>query len=52
MADPEARKILREQMEEFFFGEEAKMPEGWAPEEVGVGAGQSAKGGGGPARKK
>src|SRR5579862_3901959 len=24
MADPEARKILREQMEEFFFGEQPK----------------------------
>jgi hypothetical protein len=52
MADPEARKILREQMEEFFFGAEAKMPEGWVPEEAGVGAGPSSKGGGGPARKK
>src|SRR5437660_9522342 len=57
MADPEARKILREQMEEFFFGteDEAQMPEGWTPEEeagVGVGAGQSSKGGGGASRKK
>jgi len=56
MADPEARKILREQMEEFFFGAEAKMPEGWIPEEeeagVGVGAGPSRKGGGGAPRKK
>jgi len=52
MADPEARKILREQMEEFFFGEEAKMPEGWVPEEVGTGAGPSSKGGGGAPRKK
>jgi Fe-S cluster biosynthesis and repair protein YggX len=57
MADPEARKILREQMEEFFFGEEAKMPEGWIPEDdddggAGVGAGQSKKGGGGASRKK
>ena len=52
MGDPEARKVLREQMEEFFFGEQPKMPEGWTPEEAGVGAGQSAKGGGGPARKK
>lgn len=51
MADPEARKILREQMEEFFFGEE-KMPEGWVPEEVGTGAGPSSKGGGGAQRKK
>lgn len=52
LADPEARKILREQMEEFFFGEDAQMPEGWVPEEAGVGAGPSRKGGGGPARKK
>jgi len=58
MADPEARKLLREQMEEFFFGEQAKMPEGWIPEEeeeAGVGAskgGQSSKGGGGASRKK
>lgn len=51
MADPEARKILREQMEEFFFGEDAKMPEGWTPEEVGAG-GQRSKGGGGAPRKK
>ena len=58
MADPDARKLLREQMEEFFFGEQAKMPEGWIPEEeeeAGVGAskgGQSSKGGGGASRKK
>ncbi|MEO7020281.1 MAG: oxidative damage protection protein [Ktedonobacteraceae bacterium] len=54
MADPEARKILREQMEEFFFGADAKMPEGWAPEMAGAGAGggQSSKGGGGAAPKK
>jgi Fe-S cluster biosynthesis and repair protein YggX len=54
MADPESRKILREQMEEFFFGEDAQMPEGWIPEEAGVGAGPStkSKGGGGAPRKK
>jgi Fe-S cluster biosynthesis and repair protein YggX len=53
MADPESRKILREQMEEFFFGNDAQMPEGWTPEEAGVGAGPSSKGGGGgPSRKK
>src|SRR4051794_23478771 len=41
-ADPETRRILREQMEEFFFGADARMPEGWVPEgEAG------AKGGGG-----
>ena len=52
MADPEARKILREQMEEFFFGADAQMPEGWIPESAAVGSGQSTKGGGGAARKK
>jgi Fe-S cluster biosynthesis and repair protein YggX len=52
MADPEARKILREQMEEFFFGEDAKMPEGWTPEPAGAGGGQRTKGGGGAPRKK
>lgn len=46
-ADPDDRRILREQMEEFFFGETARMPEGWVP----AGAG-GAKGGGMPARKK
>jgi len=54
--DPQARQFLREQMEDFFFGEDAKMPEGWVPEGVpgpsGKGApGPSAKGGG-PARQK
>ena len=33
-ADPEARRILRQQMEEFFFGENARMPEGWVPPEA------------------
>src|SRR5579859_1205751 len=51
LADPEARKILREQMEEFFFGADAKMPEGWTPEAVGSGAGPSSKGGGAPSSK-
>lgn len=52
MADPEARKILREQMEEFFFGADARMPEGWTPEEVGAGSAPRRKGGGGAPRKK
>ena len=46
-ADPETRRILREQMEEFFFGKDARMPEGWVP----PGQGQGEKGGA-PARKK
>ncbi len=55
LADPDARKLLREQMEEFFFGAQAKMPEGWTPEAESAGVasgGQSSKGGGGAARKK
>jgi Fe-S cluster biosynthesis and repair protein YggX len=48
MADPEARQILREQMEEFFFGEHNQMPEGWAP----AGAKGGSKGGGAPPRRK
>lgn len=39
LADPDAQKFLMEQMEQFFFGEDAQMPEGWIPEQ-----GQSAKG--------
>ena len=45
--DPRARQFLREQMEDFFFGEDAPMPEGWTPEGV---PGPSAKGGA-PRRK-
>ena len=44
MADPEHRQFLMEQMEEFFFGEGAQMPEGWTPQA------QSGKGGA-PQRK-
>lgn len=29
--DPEARKFLKEQTEAFFFGEGAKLPEGYVP---------------------
>ena len=50
MADPEARKILREQMEDFFFGQDAAMPEGWTPEPAG-GVPNSKGGGGAPRRK-
>ncbi|MBX5445608.1 oxidative damage protection protein [Sphaerobacter sp.] len=48
-ADPDDRQVLRDLMEEFFFGEGAQMPEGWTP--VGAG-GAPAKGGGAPRRKK
>jgi len=42
LADPATRKLLLQQLEEFFFGENARMPEGWSP--------PAAKGG--PARSK
>jgi Fe-S cluster biosynthesis and repair protein YggX len=45
-ADPETRKMLRTEMEEFFFGENARLPEGWVP----PGAAPT-KGGGVPQRK-
>lgn len=55
MADPKTREALREEMEEFFFGDNARMPEGWvdpaeAPSAKG-GEAPSAKGGGAPAAK-
>src|SRR5579871_6981923 len=54
LADPDARQLLRQQMEEFLFGENARMPEGWVPEGQGGkgGGAPAAKGGGAPARKK
>lgn len=45
LADPAARAFLMEQLEEFFFGEDARMPEGWSP------AGTPGQKGGGPQRK-
>lgn len=30
-ADPETRRMLRAEMEEFFFGADAQLPEGWTP---------------------
>jgi Fe-S cluster biosynthesis and repair protein YggX len=47
LADPDARALLREQMEEFLFGEQElqeQKPEGWVPEGQG-----GAKGKGAPA---
>ncbi len=35
LADPQAHAFLSEQMEEFFFSEDAQMPEGWVPEGQG-----------------
>jgi Fe-S cluster biosynthesis and repair protein YggX len=52
MGDPEARAMLRQQMEEFFFGENAQMPEGWTPPATkSGGAGPASKGGEAPPRK-
>jgi Fe-S cluster biosynthesis and repair protein YggX len=42
MADKRAQQFLMEQMEDFFFGPGAQMPEGWVPE----GQGAAGKGGG------
>ena len=32
LADPEAQDFMKQQMQEFFFGGDAPMPEGWTPE--------------------
>jgi Fe-S cluster biosynthesis and repair protein YggX len=32
LGDPRAQQIIMQQMEEFFFGADARMPEGWTPE--------------------
>ena len=50
LVDPNAQTFLREQMEEFFFGEGAQMPEGWTPPAQG-GKGAPAKGAPAPQRK-
>lgn len=56
LADPDARQLLRQQMEEFLFQDETEMPEGWVPEgqsdKVPAGAGKKGDSGGAPARKK
>ncbi|HLY32783.1 MAG TPA: oxidative damage protection protein [Ktedonobacterales bacterium] len=55
LADPDARKILREEMERFLFGDSDEKPEGWTPDQPGGGGG-GAKGKGGapsaPGRSK
>ncbi|HEU4792404.1 MAG TPA: oxidative damage protection protein [Nitrolancea sp.] len=60
--DPDARKMLRQEMEKFFFSEQVQKPEGWVPvaagqaEPAGLDATDAAPskggGGGGAARKK
>lgn len=38
LADPQAQEFLKQQMQEFFFGAEAAMPEGWTPAQPTKGA--------------
>jgi Fe-S cluster biosynthesis and repair protein YggX len=42
MADKRAQQFLIEQIEEFFFGPGAQMPEGWVPEGQGEAPGKGA----------
>ena len=51
LLDPATREMLDQQMEEFFFGEQPEMPEGWVPGNQGKGGAPSAKGGAPAARK-
>ena len=53
-ADPETRKLMRNEMEEFFFGADAQLPEGWTPPGAAPSKGGAApsKGGGGAAPQK
>ena len=50
LGDPQARDFLMQQMEEFFFGVGAQMPEGWTPEGT-PGAGKGVPAGKGAPRK-
>jgi Fe-S cluster biosynthesis and repair protein YggX len=50
MADPDARKFLMKQLEEFFFGEGAQLPADWVPPQAGGGKG-GGKGAPAPRRK-
>lgn len=40
LADPQAQEFLKQQMQEFFFGADAQMPEGWTPAQPAKGAPQ------------
>ncbi len=51
LADPEAQKFLRTEMEKFLFEELAQMPEGWTPEGAGNTKGGGWAKGGGSAKK-
>jgi Fe-S cluster biosynthesis and repair protein YggX len=43
LADPQAQDFMKEQMEAFFFGSDAEMPEGWTPEVEPAKGGQRKK---------
>ena len=51
MADPEARAFLLKQLEDFFFGEGARMPEDWTPPAPGGKGGGGGKGAPAPRQK-
>lgn len=51
LLDPDTREMLNRQMEEFFFGEQPEMPEGWTPGNQKGGGATSAKGSAPAARK-
>ena len=51
MADPEARKFLMKQMEDFFFGPGAQLPIDWIPPGAGGGKGGGGKGAPAPRAK-
>ncbi len=46
MADPSATNTIMEEMEKFFFADDAKVPEEWVPEGEGTGSGMPSQQGG------
>jgi Fe-S cluster biosynthesis and repair protein YggX len=52
LADPDARQLMRKQMEEFLFEDEDEKPEGWAPEGQGGAKGKGAPAPAAAGRKK
>jgi Fe-S cluster biosynthesis and repair protein YggX len=51
MADPRAHEFIYAQLEEFFFGEGAQLPDDWVAEGQGGKGGPPAKGAPAPPRK-
>ena len=49
LADPDARQILRQEMERFLFGDDNDKPEGWTPDDSDGGPSSPSKGKGAPA---